>query len=227
MLCASFKLRNIPKQKVLHMPIPPMRNWRFRETAQFPQGHTASKHLSIWDLIPKPRLFSVCWTLGDIQSICADLNLLSFLPLRVFQCRIWFPAARRQVPWSSTESGGSGASGGGLSPTKVPSRASSSRETGLKAENQEGEEEVLLVDMSSWGPCPLPSPRQGTTALRLSLLPSEGPRPSDARLAKPEWLLDGLAAAGHLITVSPECVACWLRISWARVSTCLASCHIF
>ena len=59
MLCASFKLRNIPKQKVLHMPIPPMRNWRFRETAQFPQGHTASRHLSIWDLIPKPRLFSV------------------------------------------------------------------------------------------------------------------------------------------------------------------------
>lgn len=181
---------------------------------------TASRHLSIWDLIPKPGIFSVCWTLGDIQSVCADLNLLSFLPLHVFQCRIWFPAARRQVPRSSTGSGGSGASWGGLSPAKVPSRASSSRETGLEAENQEGEEEVLLVDLSSWGPCPLPSPGWGTIALRLPLLPSKGPRLSATRL------LDGLAAAGRLITVSPECVPCWLRISWAWVSTCLASCHI-
>ena len=85
---------------------------------------------------------------------------------------------------------------------------------------------MLLVDMSSWGPCPLPSLRRGTTALRLSLFPSEGPRLSAAQPAKPERLLDGLAAAGHLITVSSECGACWLRISWARVSTCLASCHI-
>lgn len=117
-----------------------------------------SRHLSIWDLISKPMLFHVSWTLGDAKSICDDLNLLSFLLLYVFQCRIWFSAAGRQVPWSSTESGGSGTSGGGISPTKVPSRTPSPWETGLKEENQESEEEMLLVDLSLLGLFPLPSP---------------------------------------------------------------------
>lgn len=184
-----------------------------------------SSYLSIWDLTSKHMFFHVSWTLGDATSVCADLNLLSFLPLCVFQCRIWLPAAGRQVPWSSTESGGSRASWGGISPTKVPGRALSPWETGLKAENQEGEEEMLLVDLSSWGPLPLPFPRWGTTALRPSLLLSEGPRLWATRPVKPEQLGAGLAATGHMTTPHLSACHCLLRTSRTRVPTCLASCH--
>lgn len=56
--------------------------------AQFSQGHTASRYLNTWDLISKPVLFHVSWTLGDAKSVFADLNLLSFFPFCVFQCRV-------------------------------------------------------------------------------------------------------------------------------------------
>lgn len=116
-----------------------------------------TRYLSMWDLISKPMLFHVSQTFSNAKSVCADLNLLSFL-LSVFQCRIWFSAAGRQVPWSSAESGGSRTSGGGISSTKVPSRTPSPWETGLKEEDQESEEEMLLVDLSLLGPFPLPPP---------------------------------------------------------------------
>lgn len=132
----------------------------------------------------------------------------------VFQCRIWFSAAGRQVPWSSTESGGSRAGWGAMSPTKVHSRTPCSWETGLKAENQEGEEEMLLVDLSLLGPCPLPSPK---TSRRWGPLPSgllyflaKAPDWEPLNLRNRKDSRAGVAAAGPLTA----------SLTWVSAAVC-------
>lgn len=92
-----------------------------------------------------------------------------------------------------------------MSPPKVHSGTPCSRETGLTEENQEGEEEMLLVDLSFSGPCSLPSPTK--TSLRRGPLPSgllyflaKAPDGGPLDLQHRKDSRAGVAAAGPLTT---------------------------
>lgn len=146
------------------------------------------------------------WTPGDVETLCADLSITS-LPCSVFQCRVWLSTAGRQVPWSSAEPGGSGTSRGGTFPTKVPSRTPGPWETRLAAKNQESEEKMLLVDLSSLGP-PLAftscSLWWGLTVPKAYAPPLQRPQPGALDLGnKTAW-----AGAAQLDTRAPASPVC-------------------
>lgn len=127
--------------------------------------------------------------------------------LSVFQRRVWFPAARRQVPWDSPEPGGGRASWGSAFPTQVPSRSPGPWETGLTAEKQKGEEEMFLVDMRGSG-LPTFLPEMGDP------LPSRSPCSSANAQAEIPWLvtwqcLRSGRLLGHLVT----------NLTWVRGAT--------